>query len=70
MTGRWFLPGTPVSSANKTDGHDMAEQLLKVALNIITVTPPPPFYCHFQEFVCYIITIKLYGGGKSGDTTK
>jgi len=28
-----FLPGTPVSSTNKTDHHDIIEILLKVALN-------------------------------------
>jgi hypothetical protein len=28
-----FFPGTPVSSTNKTDLHDIAEILLKVALN-------------------------------------
>jgi hypothetical protein len=28
-----FPPGTPTSSATKTDRHDMAEILLKVALN-------------------------------------
>jgi len=32
-TGRWFSPGTPVSSTNKTDLHDIAEILLKVVLN-------------------------------------
>jgi hypothetical protein len=31
--GRWFSPGTPVSSTTKTDRHDIAEILLKVALN-------------------------------------
>ena len=31
--GRWFAPGTPVSSINKTDRHDITEILLKVALN-------------------------------------
>ena len=36
--GRWFSPGTPVSSTNKTDRHDIAEILLKVALNIINQT--------------------------------
>jgi hypothetical protein len=30
--GRWFSPGTPVSSTTKTDPHDIAEILLKVAL--------------------------------------
>jgi hypothetical protein len=31
--GGWFSPGTPVSSTNKTDRHDISEILLKVALN-------------------------------------
>jgi hypothetical protein len=30
-----FSPGTPVSSTNKTDSHDITEILLKVALNTI-----------------------------------
>ena len=30
--GRWFFPGTPVSSTTKTGRHDIAEILLKVAL--------------------------------------
>ena len=33
--GRWFSPGTPVSSTNKTDRHDITEILLTVALNTI-----------------------------------
>jgi hypothetical protein len=37
-TGRWFSPGHPVSSTNKTDRHDITEILLKVALNIIKQT--------------------------------
>ena len=32
MTGRRFSPGTPVSSTNKTDRHDITEIVLKVAL--------------------------------------
>jgi hypothetical protein len=31
--GRWFSPGTPVSSTTKSGRHDIAEILLKVALN-------------------------------------
>jgi len=31
--GRWFSPGTPASSTTKTGHHDIAEILLKVALN-------------------------------------
>jgi hypothetical protein len=34
-TGRWFSPGPPVSSTNRTDRHDITEILLKVALNTI-----------------------------------
>jgi hypothetical protein len=39
-TGQWFFLGTPVSSTNKTDRHDIAEILLKVALN--TINQPVP----------------------------
>jgi len=31
--GRWFSPGTQASSTTKTGSHDIAEILLKVALN-------------------------------------
>jgi hypothetical protein len=34
----WFSLGTPVSSTNKTDRHDITEILLKVALNTINQT--------------------------------
>ena len=33
--GRWFSPGTPASSTTKTGRHDIAEILLKVALNAV-----------------------------------
>ena len=35
----WFSPGTPVSSTNKTNLHDITEILLKVAINTITLIP-------------------------------
>ena len=35
--GRWFSTGTPVSSTNEIDHHDITEILLKVALNTITI---------------------------------
>jgi hypothetical protein len=38
-TRRWFFPGTPISSTNKTDRRDITAILLKVALNTITLTP-------------------------------
>jgi hypothetical protein len=37
-TGLWFSPGPPFPLTNKTDRHDIAEILLKVALNIIKQT--------------------------------
>jgi len=33
FNGWWFSPGTPASSITKTGRHDIAEILLKVALN-------------------------------------
>ena len=38
VTGQWFSPGPPVFSTNKSDPHDIAEILLKVALNTIKLT--------------------------------
>jgi hypothetical protein len=32
--GRWFSPGIPASTTTKTGCHDIAEILLKVALNM------------------------------------
>jgi hypothetical protein len=37
VAGRWFSPGIPVSSINKTDRHDKIEILLKEVLNTITL---------------------------------
>jgi hypothetical protein len=37
--GRWFSPGTQVSSTNKPDHHDIAEILLTVALNNLAFIP-------------------------------
>jgi hypothetical protein len=36
-----YPQGTPVSFTNKTDCHDIAEILLKVALNTIILTLTP-----------------------------
>ena len=35
---RWFSPGPPLSPTNETNGHDIAEIVLNVALNTITLT--------------------------------
>jgi hypothetical protein len=55
VTGRWFSPGPPVFSTNKTDRHDITEILLKVALNTIkqimavTVLVKPIIFKLFQK---------------------
>ena len=36
VASRWFSPGTPFSSTNETDRHEITEILLKVAWNYIT----------------------------------
>jgi hypothetical protein len=40
-TGKWFSPGPPVSSTNKTGRNDITEILLKVALDAIKQTNKP-----------------------------
>jgi len=35
--GRWFFPGTLVSSTNTTVSHDIFKIMLKVSLNTITL---------------------------------
>ena len=37
VAGLWIFLGSPVSSADKADRHDITEILLKVALNTITL---------------------------------
>ena len=52
-TGRWFSPGTPVSSINKTDHHDITETseiCLKVALNTTNQTFMDITYRTFRRF--------------------
>jgi hypothetical protein len=39
--GRWFSPDTSASSTTKTGHHDIAEILLKVALNTINKIKSP-----------------------------
>ena len=48
--GRWFSPGTPVSSTNKTDRHDITEILLKVALCTIPLTTERRRYMLWYSF--------------------
>jgi hypothetical protein len=60
---RWLCPGTPVSSTNKTDRHDITKILLKVAL--ISINPNPTnlivntfvIYFRLQVFIILYCTI-------------
>jgi len=61
--GRWFSPGTPASSTSKTGRHDIAEILLKVALNTINQINQikSPIWCFKQRptatsvYVCFAL---------------
>jgi len=44
----WFSSGTPVSSTNKTNRHDITETLLKVALNTINLPKGSEKYIEIQ----------------------
>jgi len=55
MDLQWFSAATPVSFNNKTDRQDIAEILLKVALNTITQSKPKvmakiqPYHTEVQQ---------------------
>jgi hypothetical protein len=56
---RWVSPGPSVSSANKTDRHDIIEILLKVALSTIKQTNKQAnsetlIYNTIKELICVI----------------
>ena len=40
-TDRYLSPGTPFSSTNKIDSHDINDRMLKVAINTKTLTLTP-----------------------------
>jgi hypothetical protein len=58
MVGAWFSLGTPAYSTTKTGRHDIAEILLKVALNTKNQIKSNP-YCGEHEcgflsgFLCF-----------------
>ena len=53
VTGGWFSPGTPVSSTNKTDRHDITEIVLKMALSTIyhTILTELEYFIQIYQFV-------------------
>ena len=60
-TGRWFPPGTPVSSTNKADRHDITDIWLKVALNSINHKPNynPSLSFHVLKWNTYTLFLIL-----------
>ena len=61
-TCQWFSLGTPVSSINKTDRHNIAEILLKVTLITINQTKPYvlPEYHHRNKKIVNNLGISSY----------
>ena len=51
----WFSRGSPVSSTNKTDRHNITKTVLKVALSTINQTKPPIKMIFYFAFVTVII---------------
>jgi hypothetical protein len=64
--GRWFSPGTTASSTTNTGRHDIAEILLKVALNTkiqIQIHTTEEAFCH-EDILCtmhYSNLLVLFG---------
>jgi hypothetical protein len=52
--GWWFSPGTPASSTTKTGRHDIADILLKVALNTINQSVNICTTQLVTHFVCFL----------------
>ena len=53
--GQWFSPGTPAYSTTKTGRHDIAEILLKVALNTINQSLQK-----ISILICRVVTGDVY----------
>jgi hypothetical protein len=58
---RWFSPGTPVSSTNKTDHHVITEILLNVALSTIKPSHKPTIFLWWCFFVFVFIFVCFVG---------
>ena len=68
--GRWFSPGIPVSSTNKTDRHGIIK-ILKVTLNTITITTLEVVVCArcTRTTLWYSLSMSVVFSGYSGSST-
>jgi hypothetical protein len=58
--GRWFSPGTPVSSTTKTGRHDIAESLeIRNTLHLHKSSPPPPHFGCWNESNTQLISSSM-----------
>ena len=67
-TGRWFSTGTPVSSTNKTDRHDISELLLKMTLSTINHTIPYLSWIEWFFILLSTLAIQCTNGEGSNRT--
>jgi hypothetical protein len=58
--GRWLSPGTPASSTTKTGHRDIAEIMLKVALNTKNQSFNPELYSKIAYFRLSILCKNKY----------
>jgi hypothetical protein len=58
--GQWFSSGTPVSSTNKTDRHNITEKLLKVALGTLTLMSITIIYIVLYWFLSVYVIIWIF----------
>jgi hypothetical protein len=61
---RWFSQGTPASSTTKTGRHDIAEIMMKVALNTIKsnqIKPNLQMTCEYTYISQFIKDLRIRG---------
>jgi hypothetical protein len=49
--GRWFSPGIPVSSTNKSDRHDVTENIVESGVNHQKNLKPNTFIYYY--YICW-----------------
>jgi hypothetical protein len=71
VTARWFFLGTPVSSTNKTDCHNITEVLLKVAeFALFTIIILLYIWCLLLQCNCLRVLIQSWNLGAPTHTIR